>query len=220
MPLIAYSDDDMASSSTTKLFGRERSLHDVLGGGTVANLVLWRNRNLSAAFLIGLTVMWFLFEIVEYHFLTLVCHIFITVMLIVFIWSNGAPLFNRDPPTIPKIVLSESAFQEVAAGFHKKLNRFILILYDIACGKELGLFILVIATLWILSTITAYFSTVNLVYFGFLCMMSLPALYEHYEQEVDYLVSKSNQDMKKLYKKFDSEVLNKIPRGPVNKKFK
>ncbi|XP_042500295.1 reticulon-like protein B9 [Macadamia integrifolia] len=221
MPQIitAESDDEeIASSSTTKLFGRERPLHAVFGGGKVAEVLLWRKKNISAAFLIGFTLVWFLFEIVEYHFLTLLCHIFITAMLILFIWSNGAPLFDRDPPTLPKIVLSESAFQELAAGFHKKLNRFILILYDIACGKQLSLFISVIASLWILATITTYFSTLNLLYFGFLCMMVLPALYERYEQEVDYLASKSSQDIKNLYKKFDSEVLNKIPRGPVKDK--
>ncbi|KAJ4974642.1 hypothetical protein NE237_007816 [Protea cynaroides] len=212
------SDDEMASSSTTKLFGRQRPLHAVLGGGAVADVFLWRKRNLSAAVLIGSTVIWFLFEIVEYHFLTLLCHIFLTAMLILFIWSNGAPLFNREPPTIPAIILSESAFQEVARGFHKKLNRFLLILFDIACGKELGLFILAIASLWILSAITSSINTLNLLYFGFLSMITLPALYERYEQEVDYLASKSNQDIKRLYKRFDSEVLNKIPRGPVKEK--
>lgn len=37
---------------------------------------------------------------------------------------------------------------------------------------------------------------------------------------MDYIVSQGNQDMKKLYNKFDNEVLNKIPRGPVKQKKK
>ncbi|XP_042502318.1 reticulon-like protein B9 [Macadamia integrifolia] len=209
-----------SSTTTTKLFGRERPLHAVLGGGKVAEILLWRNKNLSAAVLIGFTVLWFLFEIVEYHFLTLLCHIFITTMLILFIWSNAAPLFNRDPPTLPKIILSESAFQEVAKSIHKKLNRLVLILFNIACGKELSLFIPVIVSLWILSVIGTNISTLNLLYFGFLCMITLPPLYERHENEMEYLASKSNQDIKKLYKKFDSNVLNKIPRGPVKDKNK
>ncbi len=52
-------------------------------------------------------------------------------------------------------------------------------------------------------------------------MQTLPVFYERYEEEVDYLATRGNRDLKKLYTKFDSNVLNKIPRGPVkNKKFK
>lgn len=46
-------------------------------------------------------------------------------------------------------------------------------------------------------------------------METLPALYERYENEVDYLAGKSSRDVKKLYKKFDSKILDKIPRGPT-----
>lgn len=53
---------------------------------------------------------------------------------------------------------------------------------------------------------------------GFLGLETLPFLYEKYESEVDYLASKGNRDAKKLYKKFDAKVLNKIPRGPVKEK--
>lgn len=55
----------------------------------------------------------------------------------------------------------------------------------------------------------------------FLCAQTLPVFYERYEKEVDYFANRSNRDMKKLYRKFDSTVLNKIPRGPVkDRKYK
>ncbi|KAL6010339.1 hypothetical protein ACLOJK_000770 [Asimina triloba] len=38
---------------------------------------------------------------------------------------------------------------------------------------------------------------------------------ERYEDEVNYVVGKGTSDLKELYKKFDSKVLNKIPKGPV-----
>lgn len=50
---------------------------------------------------------------------------------------------------------------------------------------------------------------------GFLCIQTLPALYERYEDEVDRLVAKGSHDLKKLYKRLDSEILSKIPRGPA-----
>lgn len=56
------------------------------------------------------------------------------------------------------------------------------------------------------------------VYQGFLCIATLPALYEQYENEVEHLASKGHKDIKKIYKKVDSNILNKIPRGPVKGK--
>lgn len=57
-------------------------------------------------------------------------------------------------------------------------------------------------------------------YEGFLCLMTLPALYERYQHEVDYLAVKGSRDLKKLYRNFDHRFLNKIPRGPVKEKKK
>jgi len=45
-------------------------------------------------------------------------------------------------------------------------------------------------------------------------------LYEQYEGEVDHLATKGSQDLKKIFKKIDSKVLNKIPRAPVKDKGK
>ncbi|KAL5726553.1 hypothetical protein ACHQM5_009590 [Ranunculus cassubicifolius] len=212
------SDHHPVSAHRGKLFNRERPLHSLLGGGQVADVLLWRNKQISGAMLLGFTAIWFLFEVVEYHFLTLLCHLSITVMLVVFIWSNGAALMDRSPPRIPEIVLSESSFRHVARIFHARFNQFFIILFDIACGKDLKLFILAIIFLWIMSVIGTYCSAISLLYLGFLCIGTLPALYERYEHEVDYLVGKATRDLRKLFRKFDSKVLNKIPRGPVKEK--
>lgn len=63
-------------------------------GLAVADVLLWRKRNISASLLVGMTVMWFLFEVVEYNFVTLLCHISITTMLVFFIWCTGAEIFK------------------------------------------------------------------------------------------------------------------------------
>ncbi|OVA14260.1 Reticulon [Macleaya cordata] len=215
MPRYLSDSDSDHNQHPVRLFGRKRPLHAVFGGGRVADVLLWRKKNISAAILIGITIIWFLFEVVEYNFLTLLCHASITTMLVVFIWSNGAALFDRTPPKIPEIILSESAFKKAASTFHSKLYLLFTTIYDIACGKDLKFFILAIAFLWVLSVIGTQISTLNLVYIGLLCIGTLPALYDRYEHEVDYLASRWNRDLRKQYRKFDSKVLRKIPRGPV-----
>lgn len=59
-----------------------------------ADMLLWKDRNLSAGLLAGATLVWCLFEVVEYSIVPLVCQIAILAMLVVFIWSNAAPLLN------------------------------------------------------------------------------------------------------------------------------
>jgi hypothetical protein len=60
----------------------------------VADVLLWKDRNVSAGVLAGATLIWYLFEVVEYNIIPLLCQIAAVVMLVIFIWSNAAPLLN------------------------------------------------------------------------------------------------------------------------------
>ncbi|KAL4611823.1 hypothetical protein ACB092_08G153600 [Castanea dentata] len=218
MPITYQSDSEDQALSLRRLFGREKPLHEVFGGGKVADVLLWKDKKLSAAILIGFTIIWFLFEVVEYHFVTLLCHGLILTMLINFIWTNVSGLVDWKPPYIPDIRLStESTCRYIIA----KLDWFSHKFYEISSGKDFIYLIVAIFSLWILSVIGTYFSSLNLLYIVFLCAQTLPVFYERYEKEVDYFANRSNRDLKKLYRKFDSKVLNKIPRGPVkDRKYK
>ncbi|KAK9115960.1 hypothetical protein Sjap_014907 [Stephania japonica] len=157
-------------------------------------------------------------KVAEYHFVTLLCHLSITAMLLLFISCNVAPLLNRSPPKIPEIILSESAFKQAAMSFHRRLSQFIINIYYVSSGRDLPFFLLVIGLLWILAVIGTYFSITSLLYLGILCAMTLPVMYENYQDEVNRVAKKGNQNLKKLYRKLDSKVFNKIPRGPVKPK--
>ncbi|KAE8077264.1 hypothetical protein FH972_015839 [Carpinus fangiana] len=208
----SYSGDQ--GQSYVRWFGRERSLHNILGGGKVADILLWKNTKLSAAILAGFTTIWLLFEVAEYQFVTLLCHLLIITMLIIFIWSKAAGFIDRRPPNIQEIRLSESTWRHLFTN----VNWFLYKFYEISSGKDLKHFFLAVSCLWMLSVVGTYFSSLNLSYIAFLCIQTLPVLYERYEKEVNYFATKSNQDVKKWYRKFDSNVLNKIPRGPVKEK--
>ncbi|KAK6119963.1 hypothetical protein DH2020_046290 [Rehmannia glutinosa] len=214
MPIYS-SDSDDVPESPKRFFGtHEKPLHAILGGGTAAGILLWGDKKLSAAILIGSTIIWSLFEVGEYNFVTLLCHISIIAMLVLFLWSTGAGLIDRNPPNPRAITIPESTVHWLFAEINKMLLKF----YHVSSGKDLKTFFLAITFLWILSGIGNYFSSLNLLYIGFLGLMSLPALYERYGNEVDYIASKGNRDMKKLYKTIDTKFLNKIPRGPVKEK--
>ncbi|KAL5220245.1 hypothetical protein ABZP36_024958 [Zizania latifolia] len=215
-----FSRDSDSDQHARTPFHRHNSVHKLLGGGKVADILLWKNRNLSAGVLAGATLIWFLFDVVEYNIIPLLCQIAIISMIVIFIWSNVAPLFDRAPPRIPEVIISEHAFKETALAIHHKLVHIVPVLYDIACGKDLKKFLLVVGFLLVLSAIGSSCSFTSLLYIGFMCAHTLPVLHQRYETEVDHLVARGSEDIKKFYKKVDSNLFNKIPRGPVKTKVK
>ncbi|KAB5524398.1 hypothetical protein DKX38_022147 [Salix brachista] len=241
MPIYS-SDSDNETMPQTKLFGRQRSIRSVLGGGQVADVLLWENKKVSAALSVGMTVLWLLFEVAEYNFVTLFCHISIAAMLIIFIWFTTADFFNwyiyiimillifisriifavvnpnQNPPRIPGSILDKSTFNEFAFTFHERSNQALSKFIDIARGKEPALFFMAIFFLLMLSVIGNYFTFLNFLYICFVCLQTLPFLHNKFEDEVEMYAGKLIRQVKKMFRRFDSSVLNKIPRGPVKEK--
>ncbi|KAI4350958.1 hypothetical protein L6164_005360 [Bauhinia variegata] len=210
--------DDEITLPRAKLFEHDRSIHEILGGGLVADVLLWKRRNVSAGILLGMTLLWYLFEVVEYNFLPLLCHISITTLLVLFIWCTVADLLKWNRPKIPEIIVHESYFLELAFIFYKRFNQFLQIVLYISCGADLPRFLLVVFCLYVVSVIGSCFNFVNLLYIGFLCIQTLPIVYEKYEEEINSLAGALIQDVRKKYRWFDKRYLGKIPRGPIKEK--
>ncbi|CAN1229720.1 Reticulon-like protein B8 [Linum perenne] len=62
---------------------------------TAADVLLWRNKKISASVLASATAVWVLFEWLNYHFLTLVCLFLVLGMLAQFMWRNVSGLLNK-----------------------------------------------------------------------------------------------------------------------------
>ncbi|KAL2468987.1 Reticulon-like protein B5 [Forsythia ovata] len=212
-----------ASSSSVKakiyrLFGREKPVHKVFGGGKPADIFLWRNKKISAAVLGGATAAWVLFELLEYHLLTLVCHISILALAILFLWSNVTTFVNKRPPHIPEVHLPEDPFLQVASALRVEINRALSVLREIASGRNLKKFLMVVAGLWVLSIVGSWCNFLTLFYILFVLLHTVPVLYEKYEDKVDAFTEKAMIEIKKQYAVFDAKVLSKIPRGPLKNK--
>ncbi|KAI5647182.1 hypothetical protein M9H77_33187 [Catharanthus roseus] len=201
-----------------RLFGREKPVHQVFGGGKPADVFLWRNKKISAAVLGGATAVWVLFELLEYHLLTLICHIMILVLAVLFLWSNATTFINKSPPRIPEVQLSEEPFLQVAAALRFEINRALAVLRQIASGKELKKFLAVIAGLWLLSVLGSCCNFLTLFYITFVLLHTVPVLYEKYEDKIDAIAEKAMIEIKKQYAVLDEKVLSKIPRGPLKDK--
>jgi len=60
-----------------------------------ADVLLWRNKKISASFLTGATIVWVLFEWLNYNFISLVCFVVVLGLLAQFLWSNASGFLNR-----------------------------------------------------------------------------------------------------------------------------
>ncbi|XVF13048.1 hypothetical protein REPUB_Repub08aG0174100 [Reevesia pubescens] len=219
------SDDDKPSESSIKakafrLFGRERPVHHVFGGGKPADIFLWRNKKVSAGALGVATVIWVLFELLEYHLLTLVCHLSILALAILFLYSNATTFINKSPPHIPEVQIPKDPVIEFAQALRLEINRAFAVLRDIASGRDLKKFLSVIAGLWVLSIVGSCWNSLTLFYIVFVLLHTVPVLYEKYEDKVDPFAEKAWHEIKKQYAVFNAKVLSKIPRGPLKEKKK
>ncbi|KAL6629447.1 hypothetical protein ACP70R_029212 [Stipagrostis hirtigluma subsp. patula] len=201
-----------------RLFGEDKSVHKALGGGKTADLLLWKEKKISAAVIGGATVLWVLFEVVEYHFLTLISHVLIGALAILFLWSNATVFIKKSPPDVPEFQISEDLAVNIALALRADINRALGLLREIALGHDLMKFLGVIVGLWILSEIGSLCDFLTLIYVAVLMLHTVPILYHKYQDKLDNFAAKAHAELQKQYGVLDAKVLSKIPRAPPKDK--
>ena len=61
----------------------------------VADVLLWRRRNASAAAVVGATAVWFVFERAGYSLPSVLANALLLLVAILFFWAKSASLLNR-----------------------------------------------------------------------------------------------------------------------------
>ncbi|KAG6576686.1 Reticulon-like protein B1, partial [Cucurbita argyrosperma subsp. sororia] len=207
-------------SHVFRLFGRDKPVHTVLGGGKPADVLLWRNKKNSAGILGGATALWILFELLEYQLITLVCHILILVLALVFTLSYASSFINKSPPQIPDFRLPEDRLLEVVSALRIEINHVISNLRNIASGRDLKKFLRAFIGLWVLSMVGSWCNFLTLLYTSVVLLHTVPVLYEKYDDQVDAFAEKALIEVKKQYAVFNAEVPSKIPMGALKEKKK
>ena len=62
---------------------------------TVADVILWREKNLTVGILSVTLAAWMVFERSGYTFLSLVSNVFLLLSVILFLWAKSAAILNR-----------------------------------------------------------------------------------------------------------------------------
>ncbi|XP_073032695.1 reticulon-like protein B2 [Primulina eburnea] len=210
--------DSDGETTAYRIFGREKHVHKVFGDGKPADVFLWRDKKVSAGVLGGVSAIWVLFDVLEYHLLTLVSHGLILALAVSFLWSNATTFINKSPQRIPEVEIPEDLVLKLASALRIEINQAGAFLRDIALGKDLKMFLCVMAGLWVLSLVGSCCDFLILLYISVVLLFTVPIFYEKYENQVDSFAKKATAELKKQYDVFDANVLSKIPRGPLKDK--
>ncbi|WOH00009.1 hypothetical protein DCAR_0519365 [Daucus carota subsp. sativus] len=199
------------SSQFNKLFGRQKPVHHVLGGGKPADCMLWRNKKISASVLTSATVVWVLFEWLNYNFLSLLCFALVIGMVAQFLLSNASGLLNRSPSEVPRLVLPEDVFVNIGSFVGSEVNVGLGFLQNVACRGDIRQFLGVVGSLFVAAIIGSWCNFLTVLYIGFVAAHTLPVLYERYDDQIDNFIYKVLGQLQHNYRKLDARVLSKVP---------
>ncbi|XP_023906792.1 reticulon-like protein B12 isoform X2 [Quercus suber] len=192
--------------SSDRLFNRQRTVHEILGGGFAADVILWRRKNLTVGILLVTLAVWLVFERSGYTLLSLVSSVFLLLIAILFSWAKSAAILNRPAPPLPELHLSEEMVNEVATFIRLRVNTLLSVSQDIALGKDSRLFFKVAAYLWLISFVGGLTDFLTLGYTSLVVILTVPALYESFEDHIDKYVILGYKNLHQLYVKLDEYV--------------
>ncbi|KAG5526410.1 hypothetical protein RHGRI_032628 [Rhododendron griersonianum] len=222
------------------------SVHQALGAGPVADVLLWRRWRGGVVVLVASTALWSLFDRAGYNLLSFASHVLLLLVCILFFWAKSASLLNRwvyigwliflhtvtylygditlcyfvrPLPPLPDLEISEDFVLGAADVTRVWINRASSVAHDIAVGRNLKLFVQIAVVLWIISYIGGFFNFITLVYIGILLSLSVPVLYEKYQDLVDQKLIVAHKIIQIQYQNLDDNFLRKIPM-PRNKEKK
>nr|XP_043632725.1 reticulon-like protein B16 [Erigeron canadensis] len=212
-PTVDRDNNNTCSTSGYRLFDRQSSIHQLMGGGKAADVLLWKRQRVSLGIIIVATVAWLILERSGLSFLTICSNVLLFLIVLRFLHANYASIRNKPIQTLPELILSEEMVNYAAASFRIKVNYLLLMAHDITLGKDFRLFFMVVGFLWILSVLGSLISFFTLAYIGTILSVTLPALYNRYEKQVDHCAGTIHRSFSRHYKIVDENVMNRLPRN-------
>ncbi|WOL04719.1 reticulon-like protein B12 [Canna indica] len=183
-----------------------------IGGGgegarLVADVILWRRKNVTIGILLGALVSWMVFQLAGYTLLSLVSNVLLLLISILFVWAKAAGVLNRPPPPILDMHLSEEVVHEASGLVYSHVNMILAAFNDIAQGKDSKLFYTIALCLLLISRVGRLTDIITFSYTSLVVILTVPALYEKYENGVERCVKLAHVEVQ-MYKRLYSELFS------------
>ncbi|XP_052485318.1 reticulon-like protein B12 isoform X3 [Gossypium raimondii] len=161
--------------------------------------MLWRRGNLTMGILLVTLAAWVVFEKSGYTLLSLVSNVLLLLIGILFLWAKSAAILNRPAPPLPELYLSEETVNEMGAFIRAHVNDILSASKDIALGKDARLFFKVAGYLLLTSLVGGLTDFLTLGYTSLVVVLTVPALYERYEDYIDSYTILGYRKMQQLF---------------------
>ncbi|CAL5322802.1 unnamed protein product [Camellia sinensis] len=229
-------DDSCCISSTSyRLFGRQMSIHQMMGGGKAADVILWKRQHVSCGIVVVATVAWILFEQSGLSFLLICSDVLLILVVLLFLRANYAVFRKKHLRTLPELVLSEEMVINAAASFRVKINYVLLLAHDITLGRDFRLFFkfkdggdlsMALVRNWKRNLIfyTCIYRSCcihGFVFYyhdetvnepsGIILSITVPALYNKHQDHVDRFAGLLHQKFSNNYRVVDESVSSRFP---------
>ncbi|GFS31618.1 reticulon family protein [Actinidia rufa] len=155
-------------------------------------------------------------DVAGYNLLSFVANVLWLLVVILFCWDKSSSLLNRPLPLLPALEIPEESVLRAADAARVWINHALVVARDIAVGQNLKLFLQVALGLLVICYIGGFFYFLTLVYMGILLSLSVPLLYEKYQDQVDEKLIVACKIIQTQYRKIDDNVLSTIT-IPLNK---
>ncbi|XP_010488949.1 PREDICTED: reticulon-like protein B10 [Camelina sativa] len=196
----------------------EESVHQSIRFGSVADLIMRKNRRGGYLLLGSTTLLWFLFQKCGYSFFPFVVNTQLLLVVILFLWAKSAILFNRPMPQLPNLEISEAFVFMVADGLRVWINNTVLaVAREIYVGRNAKQLFRVSVVLWTVSFVGSFLNFLTILYLGVVLSLLIPIVYERYQDHIDDKLSLTHRIIQTQYRKIDERLLQKITAKPSNK---
>ncbi|KAH7575313.1 hypothetical protein JRO89_XS02G0081300 [Xanthoceras sorbifolium] len=180
--------------------------------------MLWKKWYGGVVLLVSATTLWFLFEQAGYNVLSFVANVLLLLVVILFLWGKSASLLNRPLPPLPDLEISDETLVKAADAMRVWVNHGLSIACDIAVGRNLRIFLQVAFVLLVISYIGSLFNFLTLIYIGILLALSVPVLYDKYQDHIDEKLCVITRVIQTQYHKIDENFLKKIQMAQIKEK--
>ncbi|CAI8597084.1 unnamed protein product [Vicia faba] len=187
------------SAAKNRIFARKLPLHIVLGSGIVADIILWRKKEITASILAGVTFIWFIFKRMEYTLLSFICDSLIILLAMLFLWTHLTSFIDMSPPKLSALILPEGLLVNTAISMTKKLNRQLITFGLLASGRDFKKFLKVTWTLGVVSVLGTWFTASTIFYIATVTLMTVPAVYERNQEIIDIISEKALIELNNQY---------------------
>ncbi|KAI3972162.1 hypothetical protein MKW92_051194 [Papaver armeniacum] len=184
-----------------------KSVQQFLGEGSVADVLLWKNQGTSGILLVSSSIIWFLFEIAGYSPLLVFTNSLLVLVVALFFWGKLAHFLNRPLPSLPNLEMSDDSILKISSDVHVLINRVLETGHAIIVEGNVKLLLKVIVSIWIVAFVGGLFNFITLVYIGVVLSLTVPALYNSYQDHIDDKLFAAHEVLSAQLRKFKLNML-------------